>query len=43
MTDWLLAHQGTLQANLVFGSLAVVLILEAFVPRREFAASIGVR
>ena len=34
MTDWLLAHQEALLGNLWVGGLAVVMVLEAFLPRR---------
>src|SRR5262249_5594602 len=43
MSDWLFAHQEALVGNLWVGALALMMILEAFVPRGAYSASLGGR
>jgi sterol desaturase/sphingolipid hydroxylase (fatty acid hydroxylase superfamily) len=43
MTDWLLAHQSTLQSFPLLGSIAVIAVWETYWPRRPFAVPLGAR
>jgi len=43
MSDWILAHQATVQSTLLLGAFALVAVWETFAPRRSFATPLGGR